>query len=618
MDNMRGQDGIDGEDSLDYGAIEAPPVMIATDERRMHVRAYNYWASLLGNRALPSIEDLNPEDMNDFSANSVLLDFSMGMDNPAILYLGSALREECGISGPIERIDQVPARSLLTRLTDHYLQIIANAAPVGFEAEFTNQRNAEIMYRGILMPFSSDDETIDFIYGVISWKEVASQSMIEGLDEEIRGALGSAPAAAYPTAPIWADGPSATADFDDNGLIETGESAAAVADDSNFGFDELSDEGENAPTTGDDVLDLHEEVRDATAADTRFYADAATDISAGDMFELEQPSAADHILDLVAADGIEELTPAELEIAELELTEEAPEPVEAVLEELDLAGFAAAEPAEQPAADHSDDDLSLMAVDLEEIGDTMDIESEFVLEDIAVEEAVKDQPVLSVVAAQADILDIADVLDLSERDEDLAAVLDIARQGANEVRECDARSRTALYRAIGLAYDFALSARNAPEDYVLMLENAGITVQDRSPMTAVIKLVFGADYEKTRVAEYALALEYAMERGLDRGSLAGQLGFYEGGLKGLVNDMRAARHSKDEGGPSRTVRRLDRAVRKLNRAQPAEAMDLPFGDLGLAVVVARREEDGSISLLAGVGLQDKAAQKVMIAASKSV
>ena len=64
----------------------------------------------------------------------------------------------------------MPSRSLLSRLTDHYLQIIANRAPIGFEAEFVNQRGEPICYRGILMPFSSDGDTIDFIYGVINWK----------------------------------------------------------------------------------------------------------------------------------------------------------------------------------------------------------------------------------------------------------------------------------------------------------------------------------------------------------------------------------------------------------------------------------------------------------------
>ena len=69
-------------------------------------------------------------------------------------------------------ISEVPSRSLLSRLTDHYMQIIANRAPVGFEAEFDNPAGENICYRGILMPFSSDGETIDFIYGVINWKRV--------------------------------------------------------------------------------------------------------------------------------------------------------------------------------------------------------------------------------------------------------------------------------------------------------------------------------------------------------------------------------------------------------------------------------------------------------------
>jgi len=72
----------------------------------------------------------------------------------------------------VQSIGDVPSRSLLSRLTDHYMQIIANRAPVGFEAEFENQRDESICYRGILMPFSSDGDTIDFIYGVINWKKL--------------------------------------------------------------------------------------------------------------------------------------------------------------------------------------------------------------------------------------------------------------------------------------------------------------------------------------------------------------------------------------------------------------------------------------------------------------
>src|SRR6478672_1327233 len=145
---------------------------IGTDERRMHVRAYNYWVNLLNGRDFPSIEDLEPAEVEDFAPNSILLDFTCGRDNPAIPYVGATIRDECGLNDDMRTIADVPSRSLLSRLTDHYMQIIANRAPVGFEAEFENQRGKTISYRGILMPFSSDGDAIDFIYGVINWKQV--------------------------------------------------------------------------------------------------------------------------------------------------------------------------------------------------------------------------------------------------------------------------------------------------------------------------------------------------------------------------------------------------------------------------------------------------------------
>jgi hypothetical protein len=107
---------------------------IGTDERRMHVRAYNYWASLLDGRDYPSIEDLEPGDLVDFAPHSVLLDFTAGRDNPATPYIGAAIRAECDLPEEVASIADVPSRSLLSRLTDHYMQIIANRAPVGFEA----------------------------------------------------------------------------------------------------------------------------------------------------------------------------------------------------------------------------------------------------------------------------------------------------------------------------------------------------------------------------------------------------------------------------------------------------------------------------------------------------
>src|SRR3954462_8970598 len=175
-------------DEAEYGhasdeeeaAIEAPPE-IGNDERRMHVRAYNYWVSLLDGKAYPSVKDLDPHSLDDFGPNSVLLDFSEGDEDAKVAWLGPALRLECDLVGDIRRISDVPKRSLLSRLTDHYLQIIANRSPIGFEAEFENPVGDTICYRGILMPFSSDGEGIDFIYGVINWKHVDASAEAETL-----------------------------------------------------------------------------------------------------------------------------------------------------------------------------------------------------------------------------------------------------------------------------------------------------------------------------------------------------------------------------------------------------------------------------------------------------
>ena len=58
------------------------------DERRMHVRAYNFWAGLLDDKNFPSIEDFDPDDIEDFGPQSVLLDFTAGLENPAISFSG--------------------------------------------------------------------------------------------------------------------------------------------------------------------------------------------------------------------------------------------------------------------------------------------------------------------------------------------------------------------------------------------------------------------------------------------------------------------------------------------------------------------------------------------------
>jgi hypothetical protein len=437
-------------------AGDVPPaheltIEIGTDERRMHVRAYNYWVSLLDGRDFPSIEDLEPADVSDFADHSVLLDFTCGRDNPAIPYIGAAIRDECGLAEDTRTIGDVPSRSLLSRLTDHYMQIIANRAPIGFEAEFANQREETICYRGILMPFSSDGEGIDFIYGVINWKRVGAEQ-----------------AAAAP-APAIAEAEMPRIEF-----AQTIEEAAAEAQ-------------------NDDVLELTE-IDDA------------------------------------------------LELTEVVGTEQASEPQAPIFD--GTVG---------PAV---------------EVPETHEVHFSW-----------EDGPL-----ADADVGELPNI----ELDETagLADRLWAARETADAAKAGEGRTRAALYKALSLAYDFALSARQNPDEYAELLEESGVKTQARAPMTPIVKLVFGIDYDKARLTEFAAALSFALRQDIAFGEFQGFIDKQPGGLKALVAAERQARRPEPK---ADTKTELARA--RLRTAPSISLADVST-DEEFAVVITRRSAGG--------------------------
>ncbi|MBX7541603.1 hypothetical protein [Qipengyuania sphaerica] len=200
MDRLGGDFGaFDGdgtpEDSYPDAAYDdgahsnPPPSVVGQDERRMQVRAYNHWASQLGEENLPHIEDLEPEFLGDFGPYSVLLDFSTGSETPTLSFIGAELRDECRLHDLIEELSEIPQDSLLSKVAANYLKVVQAQAPVTFEAESVNAKGRSVAYRGILLPYSSDHDTIDFVYAVVNWKEVADAQTADALLSEIDAAL---------------------------------------------------------------------------------------------------------------------------------------------------------------------------------------------------------------------------------------------------------------------------------------------------------------------------------------------------------------------------------------------------------------------------------------------
>ncbi len=540
MDTMRGNFGslaeTDGYDPAEDEPVrEPPPPEIGQDERRMQVRAYNHWAGLLENRNFPAIEDLEPERLPDFGPYSVLLDFSSGIEDPGISYIGEKLAEECDIEdGELRTLADVPARSLLTRITDHYMQILANQAPIGFEAEFVNQRGATILYRGILLPYSSDDDTIDFIYGVINWKELAdsqsSDELLLEVDQALETPLASAPLAGTGV-PLtdWADGPGAEPA---NDLADEDEGEAPAS-----AFAESADVDEGLPVPSFGLKEESEEPE----PDDRFGSLLGTSIPAAKV-------ALDLSEDMIAGPDEED-------------AEFAPEPDETAFDGREETVFD--EPADEGLDEHTEIDLPVIDPSDMELGDW----------------------------------------------------LAVAREMAAEARLGEDRTRNALYEAIGRAYDFSLAAADTPGEFEELLVDAGLTMQDRAPMTPVVKLVFGADYDKTRLTEYAAALSHAHRLELPRGALGEYLCQADGGLKGVVKAERRLR--KLEAG--KDIEPLDaprQALAKKLRAMPAKGFEAiaPEGS-EFALVMIRRTGDGEVAMIGevpdDVALVERAARRLI-------
>jgi hypothetical protein len=199
---------------------------------------------------------------------------------------------------------------------------------------------------------------------------------------------------------------------------------------------------------------------------------------------------------------------------------------------------------------------------------------------------------------------------------DLAQLLSEARASANDYGAMKARTRKALYEALGRAYAFAIYADERADEYAHLLQVNGLTVQDRAPNSPIVKLVFGAEYDRTRIAEFAAAIAYGRRTKLLVEEFVGFLNEFEGGLKAVVGLERLRR--KVERGTVNDGARIEARpaiARKLREIVPKDWDELSSIGDEFTVLVARRLPDGRVAMVGEVprdiALLEKVARKLL-------
>jgi len=342
------------------------PLNYEGPEKRITFQLFHLWDKLAGARDMPQLKDLNPDDIAPFKENMTLIDLRDPTREPMLQVVGNDLEQDLDEELSNKPISDIPRRTMLSRVTDHYLECIANRAPISFEAEFVNKERKKALYRGILLPFSDDGSHINFVLGAVRWK----------LEEDI--------------------------------------------------IRYISDELGNPPASGvgQDVK-TREEAEKYESSDFIFDLDGDTK---ADLIELDNPALPDQMSD--------------------------------------------EENVEKP------DDVGLLA--------------------------------------------------------DLLHCQNLIYGGPSG----ETRSRKSLYNALAAIMDFYEQCQVHSLEYKELLKSEGLKSQKRAPFTPILKLCFGKNYDKTRITEYAAALNYARRHKIPSFKLPAFLENFPGGIKGCVQAER--------------------------------------------------------------------------------
>jgi len=463
-------------------------------ELSKHESVLAYWLSIRGNRELPPLRDLDPLQISDAAANSVLLELIGGGEDAEVRHVGEKLKS----GGEVDRIAQVPRPSILACIARKLSIVAISRNFLAFEDEFSASGSTTRCWV-TLLPLSAAGAWVDYVYAYVTFETAAGETARAPSKEapaeeplaEIEEAPAEEPVAAIeevPAVPEEEDAleldspamgqPEAVEEEPVEALFE--EAVAAEAIEEPAARPEPAPAAKKKPGFSFDAL----------AAATGFYGTKSVKVEPVMPKPAPKPAVAEEIL-----------PPAEEEAA----------PV-----------------AEEEALAAADEEAE---ASLEEVADMMAENEEPLILDEPVT-IVEETP--SVVAAEE-----APRKPSSASEGTLQSKLTEVRSKADEARMAKLRANVALYEGLGAAYDFALDAEDAPEEYLRIVEGAGLKIQLRSPMRPVVKLAFDGMCDDSMIAQLEAVLAWALDQELPRGTLAKHIE-EAGGIGPILNGMAKA------------------------------------------------------------------------------
>jgi len=488
---------------------------ISAAERRKHASVLNYWLSIRGDKEFPPLHDLDPLELTDAGPNSILLELISGGHDAEVRHLGEAVRFE----GKVDRIIDAPTPSLLASIAKKLPIVAISRDFLAFEDEYETAEGKTHCWV-TLLPLSAGGAWVDYVYALATFDSDAAKASKTKAKEKESEAEPETETAEDAVIEVQEPEPEVAGES-----VPEEEPVEAIAPEVEEPVDEapadtndefLETAAEQAPESAARAKPGFSKLLDNLAGLTGFYGHGYT-------VEPGVPS------DLPVQEGpVEEERAAEPPVAKPVAQE--PEPVtepEPVAEPEPVSYEPEEVVEEPPQAEVVEEPPQAEVVD----------EPAAEVSPAAEEPSVAEEPLeLTAPPATLDIEDAAPVASEGPLKSKLADV----RAKADEARAAKLRANAALYDGLSAAYDFALDAEDAPEEYLRLVEAEGLKIQLRSPMRPVVKLAFNGMCDDATIRQLEAVLAWALDNELPRGSLAEQIDAAGGIGPILTGDAKAA------------------------------------------------------------------------------
>jgi len=458
---------------------------ISAAERRRHASVLNYWLSIRGDKEFPPLHDLDPLELSDAGPTSILLELISGGHDAEVRHLGEGLASE----ERVERIIDAPSPSILSNIAKKLPIVAISRDFLAFEDEFEVDGEPARCWV-TLLPLSAGGAWVDYVYAFVSTDAAApaksakkaskkAEPVAEEIEESVVEQVEEEPVVEEVEEPAVAELKEPEADEVEESVVEEPEEPEAQIEES--AIEEVEDEPPVAAAVTKAAPGFSK-LFDSLAGLTGFYGSQPVKVEP--VVEPEPEDPAVEQAEEPVAEAIEE--PAVEDIEEEPIAEEIEEPV-----------------AEEP------------------------VEEEVVAEEPVAEEPVMEKPTRKQPESA------------SASEGTLQKKLTEVRAKTDEARLAKIRANAALYEGLSAAYDFALDAEDAPEEYLRLVEAQGLKIQLRSPMKPVVKLAFEGMCDDATIKQLEAVLAWAFDQELPRGTLAERIE-EAGGVGYILNGHKKA------------------------------------------------------------------------------